>query len=381
MLPKERVRGAFEKRRTDKVPIYQSGFSSRVASAILGREAYVGGGIQQFREARALWDGEDAHAEFLERSLRDALDISLALELDIVRPFYWRLRTRPTRKIDERTYLWGDPQGDHVVRRFDSETELFSEVEERPGPPSDMEGLERHVLLREKELTGYRPLAKEQTEVTGAMERVGSTHAVFGYGAGCNIPHSPAIWLEAVALRSDLVERILDVQVEQARRLTPVVAGLGAPYICGGGDFASNAGPFFSPAVFERVVAPRLREVSKVCRGCGGYYLFASDGNLWPVAEELFGRCGVDGYYEIDDWAGMDLAKLRAAFPQVTLLGGVNSRTLHLGPEGAIRGEVRRAMEAAHRYGGIIVGCSNQIVCDTPARHVEAMMEEMHRLR
>ena len=45
MLPKERIAAVFDHQPTDKVPIYQAGFSSRVASAVLGREAYVGGGI------------------------------------------------------------------------------------------------------------------------------------------------------------------------------------------------------------------------------------------------------------------------------------------------------------------------------------------------
>jgi len=50
----ERVQAAFEKRETDKVPIHHLGFCSQVASALLGREAFVGGGIQQWREANAL---------------------------------------------------------------------------------------------------------------------------------------------------------------------------------------------------------------------------------------------------------------------------------------------------------------------------------------
>ena len=62
MLPKERVRAAFEHRSTDKVPVHHVGFSSEVATAIIGREAYVGGGIQQWREATAHWNGPDAHA-------------------------------------------------------------------------------------------------------------------------------------------------------------------------------------------------------------------------------------------------------------------------------------------------------------------------------
>jgi len=86
--PIERVLAAFEFESTDKVPIHHIGFSSSAASYILGREAYVGGGIQQWREARALWEGEAAHKEFLRRSLRDAFELGKAVDNDILRLHY-----------------------------------------------------------------------------------------------------------------------------------------------------------------------------------------------------------------------------------------------------------------------------------------------------
>ncbi len=64
MSPRERVFAAFAKQHTDRVPVHHIGTCSEVASALLGREAYVGGGIQQWREVTALWEGGDAHAEF-----------------------------------------------------------------------------------------------------------------------------------------------------------------------------------------------------------------------------------------------------------------------------------------------------------------------------
>ena len=110
MTPRERVLTAFQHGQTDKVPIHNIGFSSRIASTILGREAYVGGGIQQWREAKALWEGEEAHKEYLKRSLRDAFDISVELEHDILRLQYWRMSQRPAQRKNEFTFLYGDPE-------------------------------------------------------------------------------------------------------------------------------------------------------------------------------------------------------------------------------------------------------------------------------
>src|SRR5690348_8531032 len=108
MLPVERIDAAFAGEPTDRVPIHHIQFSSKMASLILGREAYVGGGIQQFREAQALWQGAEVHAEFLARSLRDAVDFAIATEQDMVRPYHWRMNRRPSQKIDEFTFRYDD---------------------------------------------------------------------------------------------------------------------------------------------------------------------------------------------------------------------------------------------------------------------------------
>ena len=47
MNSKERVDACFRKEKTDKIPVHHVGFSSKAASIILGREVFVGGGIQQ----------------------------------------------------------------------------------------------------------------------------------------------------------------------------------------------------------------------------------------------------------------------------------------------------------------------------------------------
>ena len=53
MLPKERVLATFNKEPTDKVLIHHLDFSGDAASVLLWREAYVGGGIQMWRETVA----------------------------------------------------------------------------------------------------------------------------------------------------------------------------------------------------------------------------------------------------------------------------------------------------------------------------------------
>lgn len=378
MLPKERVAAIFEHRPTDKVPIYMGSISSRVASAVLGRpNACVGGGVNQYYESLALWESDDAHAAFEERTFRDAMDLPEVLRLDYVRPAYWRLRERPAERIDECTFLYGDPEAAYRIMRFDPDTELYQVVDQHPKHQTTIEDIERQVAAMEKSLPDYRPTEAIAADYLRALEVHGATRAVHAGGIGVGIPNRDAAWLEAVALRPDLVGRYLDVTAERNCRNAKVLGRLGARYAHGGGDFAGTNGPNYSPRAFHELMLPALRKVSDACHKHGVYHMFASDGDLWPVADDLFGAAGVDAFYEVDVRAGMDLRRLRERFPHLTLLGGINSATLHRGTRDDVVRETLAALDVAHQLGSIMVGCSNLVVCQTPMENFWAMMETL----
>lgn len=380
MLPKDRVAAAFEHRPSDKVPIYQGGLSSRVASAVLGREAYVGGGIQQHRESRALWEGPDAHAEYLERSRRDAWELSRLLDLDLIRPAYWRMGQRPSRKIDEFTFVYGDEQSKWLVRRFDPEFELYSTIDKSREPEPTLDDIERIVIAREAKASTYEPCAEHFADHVAAQAEFGDTRAVPVSGVGVSIPREP-VWLEAIALRPGLVKRYVDTVAAQSAKVPALMASLGLKYLMGGGDSASKHGPFYSPKAFHEIMLPALKKVSEACHAAGTFHMFASDGDLWPVADDLFEASGVSCFYEIDRRCGMDLALLRQRFPHLTLLGGISSETLHIGTKEDVIEETRSALQVAKEMGSIIVGCSNQIVPPTPMDNFWAMMDVLHNER
>ncbi len=382
MLPKERVAAIFEHKPADKVPIYMGSFSSRTASAILGRpNACVGGGINQFYESKALWEGPDAHAEFAERAFRDAMDLPRVLDLDYVRPSYWRMGERPTRRIDDFTFLYGNPAGAYRVMRLDPDTELYQVIDQRPRHETTIEDIERQVAEMEKGLADYAPPESLVKDWRRAMATHGATRAVHAFGISVGLPYQDTAWLMAVALRPDLIRRYLDALAERACRNAALLGRVGARYAHGGGDFAGTHGPNYSPRAFHELMLPALRRVSDACHRCGVYHMFASDGNLWPVADDLFGASGVDAFYEVDLRAGMDLRRLRERFPHLTLLGGISSYTLHRGTRDDVVRETLAALEAAKASGSTMVGCSNLVVCQTPLENFWAMMETLRANR
>ena len=157
MTPTQRVHCAFNLEPHDKVPLYQGGFSAPVASQILGREAYVGGGRAQYLEARALGQGGAAHEEYLARSWQDAVDLCRTLKLDIVRTQYWRMPEKPTRRIDEFTFVYGDESADYRVMHHDPRTELYQIVDHSPTPEPTLEDIEASVAAQERALETYEP--------------------------------------------------------------------------------------------------------------------------------------------------------------------------------------------------------------------------------
>jgi hypothetical protein len=213
-----------------------------------------------------------------------------------------------------------------------------------------------------------------------AQRELGDRIVVRMSGGGVSIPRDE-IWLEATVLRPDLVGRHLDLQVERARRTVGPLIDFGFTLLFGGGDFAGYEGPMYSPGTFHDLMLPRLQQVTDLIHNHGGRSLFASDGDLWPVADDLFGASGVDGFYEIDLRAGMDLNRLRDTFPDLTLIGNISSHTLHVGTREEVIQETRACVETAKKRRGIIVGISNMPMPGTPTRNVEAMLETIEKHR
>jgi uroporphyrinogen decarboxylase len=217
--------------------------------------------------------------------------------------------------------------------------------------------------------------------VNAIVESLGGEYALRVGGGSLGVPLGSKTWLHAIIARPDLVSRLFDVQAESAVRSFVPLSQVGAKLIFGGGDLASGHGPFYSPGSFRELMLPRLRRIAEACHARDMFYLFASDGNLWPIADDLFGKSGVDGFYEIDRRAGMDLGKLRARYPGLTCIGNISSYTLHRGTAEEVAAETKSCIEEAKRNNGIIVGVSNQITSLTPRENIFAMLDTIRQLR
>ena len=378
LTPAERVLAAFEKRKTDRIAIYHSGASSNVASALLGREACTGGGMNQWRESCALWEGPDAHAAFVEKTRQDAYDLADVMKMDLVRIGYWRMGTKPTKRIDEYTFLYGDPDGDYAVYQMNPVTELYQVIDQRQSDaPQTIDDLEGVTLKAEEALETYRPTKQDFRAELDAIDYFGPDRPVPTSGYGLAVSNREALWLEAIAVRPDLVERMLETQCVRACRTIEAHKDLPMRYVMGGGDFCGKHGPNYSPAFFHKAMLPRLQRMSATAHKYGKFTAFATDGNVWSVGDDLFGASGTDAFHEVDRLAGMDHWELRRKYPNLTCFGNVSTITLHRGTKDEVIAQARDNAEAALELGGILCGVSNQIPPGAPIENVVAMIETL----
>ncbi len=375
MTGKERIILAFQHREGDRVPIYEQAFVSDVASKILGRKVYTGGTSLHYEEAKAWMKGEEAHKEFEEKLWEDLIAINKYFEFDAIN-MPWRMKEKPTKQSDEYTFLYGDEdkKGRWGIYRFAPLSQTFGMVDSWE-KDLHAEDIPKIVEKMEKDFSNRLPSSEKdfKLEKKKLLDRFGGKLAVLGSG-GIGIPYTSA-WLEATLLYPEAIERYLNLQVASSIGAIKIQAKMGIKVIWGGGDMAGKNGPFYSPKTFRELMLPRLKKITTLCNELGVYFLFRSDGNLWPVAKELFKESGIHGYGEIEGDAGMDLGRLKKEYSHLTLWGNVSCDILKRGTKKEVIEKTKRCIDKAAKGGGYIFGTSNAVLSGTPPENVIAMYE------
>ena len=386
MTSKERVLATMTGEPTDKIQVYHLQFAGQVASVILGREdVCVGGEHLQRLEMNALWEGEEAHRAFEARCEEDAVAIAEACGHDILRLGYWRWRRKPIEKIDDNTFVCEMPGGEIVTMAYRPEIELFERTVKSEGggkkavtrlgeerPPTEEE-VRREAERAEASAESYAPSSEPNAALRADIEKY-PDYLVRHGGGTVSVSMASTRELMAIAYWPELVARKMMARAVRLTKDIPALAAAGLDVNISGGDFCSSRGPSISPPAFHDIITPALKTIVDACHQHGMYYIFTSDGNFWPVAEEMFNVAGVDGWMETDKSAGMDMRELRERFPDKVFVGNIRSQVVHRGTAEEVVAEVMDCMEVAHDLGGVIVGVSNLIMTGSPPENIEALL-------
>lgn len=173
------------------------------------------------------------------------------------------------------------------------------------------------------------------------------------------------------------LDAITEVQCAIARRYIE----LGVDVARTGDDWGSQRGLLFSPAMWRRMIKPRLAAIWKIYQEHGIPIIHHSCGAIQPVIGDLV-DLGLDVLNPIQPEA-MDIAFIAKEYgQQLSFYGGISvQKTLPYGTPEEIRREVRFCVENLGKQGGYIIAPAQAVTSDVPAENVRALFEAMQTYR
>jgi len=377
LSPRERVSLALAHREPDRVPVFELLINAPVASEIMGREMLVGVGGRILGPVRC----DYAHrpgglAELTLKGIKDHLELYEQLDLDVVPlpPIYYE--DADFQEIEPLTYQITDrSDGSWRIIKVDLEADTSGE-KDCSIRQQGLEGFRRHVEHLERHGALQLPAALIQT--LKAMFQPYQHRFLLGL-ADVIMPNHTSwfqVFLEAMVLEPELVERYLVAANRTVLNLLRAQIEAGFHGFIGGTDFAGTQGPYFSPAMFRRFFAPRLREITGLCHRHGRPFFKHTDGNIIALGKAFLSECGFDGYHAIEPAAGMDIFALKKSHgDRLVLLGNVDcGRLLSQGEPGEVEDAVKRLIQGCAPGGGFILSSSNSIHSGVKTKNFLAML-------
>jgi hypothetical protein len=372
MNAKQRVLATLAGVVPDRVPIGEFAVDFDTVERILGHATYL---RAKAKSQIAFW--ERRHAEVADSYLKDHIELHEKLDLDIVTfpAATWRIPPETDEPPPRRTSAdtWEDKHG--RVYRYSSASQDITCIHD---PVADAETFTRadferppHPPVRDER--SWRILDtvvqhfKSEKFICGPSGGEVGLVLLGGLTRGCR-----RMRREPDVVRAATRRMLLEQNLADDLYVHPDSDG-----VLWDQDFAHNAGPFISPAMFrEFFLAANLERVRRLHTRFGQKILKHCCGNTWQL-HDLFVELGYDAYQSIQGSAGMDLAKLKRALgTRMTLWGGVAVEHLIAGTPADVRADVRRAMECGKPGGRFILGASHSIAVGTRYDNYMAMLDE-----
>ena len=343
LTSRQRVEAALRHQEPDRTPIFEYVLLPPLADVLLGRPyAQFGGEVWHSVLLESGWESA------VRRNAADRLDLAELLGHDLL---YVGPNPPPPGGAAPVQAPASEPPDDPVERVRRRTEEAGQEVR---GPSHD-------------ELLIYLALGEE-------MQRRGVDLPILAPA------YAHGIWTDAALMQAMVLEPGVahgHFALATRRALASVEAhlGVGVDQFGIGGDFAGNR-PMISPEAYREFIVPEVCKVSRRIHDAGGWAINASDGDLWPVIDDFLSGCEVDGYLEIDMYAGMDLRRLKEEYgDHITLYGNMDCGTvLSFASPDEVAQLTREILDAGAGNGGHIFCASNAITASVPLANYLAMV-------
>jgi uroporphyrinogen decarboxylase len=233
------------------------------------------------------------------------------------------------------------------------------------------------------------PDGSDPNRVTGLREKARrlseeSRYAVLGEVSGNVLQRAQMIrgfetflmdLVDDTPFAEELMDRIVEVEISILSHFLDAVG----PYldvVAFKDDIATQAGPTISPAMFRRLVKPRLRRIVEAIRArTHARVLYHSCGSVWYAIRDLI-EIGVEILNPIQVAArDMDPARLKREFGgNLSFWGAVDTqRVLPFGSPEEVEDEVQRRVLELAPGGGYVLASVHNIEADVPGENVWAM--------
>lgn len=159
----------------------------------------------------------------------------------------------------------------------------------------------------------------------------------------------------------DLVHTLARMTTDFCKAAVGLAADAGADVIVLEGDLAFNTNTLMSPDQYRRFVKPYHAEIVEFCHSRRLRVVKHSDGNLWPILEDLV-EVGFDGIHPIQPQC-MDIGQVKARLQgRTAVLGNIDcSFLLPFGTPEEVDAAVKETIRKAAPGGGYIISSSNSI--------------------
>ncbi len=245
------------------------------------------------------------------------------------------------------------------------------------GEPFPVDG----PIKSESDLSGYK-MPKPDDSFMMAVRFASAQFA----GRRAVVLHSPGTFKVSWSLRGSMEALLTDFALNPtlahslARMVTDYCIEVfslamksGADAVILEGDLAMNNNTLMSPKHYREFIKPYHKEITDAVHAAGGLIAKHSDGNLWPILDDLM-EAGFDGIHPIQPQC-MDIGEVKAhCAGRAAVLGNIDCiGVLVDGTTDDVDEYVKQTIRVAAPGGGYILSSSNSIHPDVKPENFIAM--------
>jgi uroporphyrinogen decarboxylase len=220
-------------------------------------------------------------------------------------------------------------------------------------------------------------MLREQTDYFVVMRMVAS-HGPFQ--TACDLRGTESFLMD-MALDPEFAYALLDKVTAAIEGLTRLAMQAGGKYFdmieLPGDDYAGNANPIISPAMFRKFIKPCIERLIKVIREHNPEtkIMLHSDGAITKLLPDII-ALGVDVIHPLEPLPATDIPAIKEQFGgQVTFLGGIDISHAMPGTREEVIAETKLRISQLASGGGYILAPSNHLQADVPAENVVTLFE------